>query len=126
MNFFFQVKTGYSLVAANVQHETAPDLIGPQVYAFGPKDQLSDAFKKSEKLQQYDCNYHYNITSKRRLTKQKSQFFDGWRSNSYSKLWFGENVQFLSINNVNSKYFYIIFTEQDISAPYTAYEGSVS
>ncbi|CAH8487712.1 unnamed protein product [Schistosoma bovis] len=120
------VKTGYSLVAANVQHEAAPDLIGPQIYAFGPKDQLSDAFKKSEKLQQYDCNYHYNITSKRKLTKQNSQFFDGWRSNSYSKLWFGENVQFLSINNVNSKYFYIIFTEQDISAPYTAYEGSLS
>ncbi|CAH8486684.1 unnamed protein product [Schistosoma margrebowiei] len=120
------VKTGYSLVAANVQHETAPDLIGPQIYAFGPKDQLSDAFKKSEKLEQYDCNYQYNITSKRKLTKQNSQFFDGWRSNSYSKLWFGENVQFLSISNVNSKYFYIIFTEQDISAPYTAYEGSLS
>uniref|UniRef100_A0A5K4FBG1 Sema domain-containing protein n=1 Tax=Schistosoma mansoni TaxID=6183 RepID=A0A5K4FBG1_SCHMA len=120
------VKTGYSLVAANVQHEMAPDLIGPQIYAFGPKDQLSDAFKKSEKLQQNGCYYHNDITSKRKLAEQKNQFFDGWRSNSYSKLWFGENVQFLSISSVNSKYFYIIFTEQDISAPYTAYEGSLS
>ncbi|KAK4473504.1 hypothetical protein MN116_002867 [Schistosoma mekongi] len=121
------VETGYSLVVANAYHEIVSDFMGPHIYAFGPKDQPSTEFKNAEKLRQqqkaHHCN-HQSTSGKEKMNDAKGSF--GWRSNAYSKLWFGENVQFLSITNVNSKYFYIIFTEQDISAPYTAYEGSLS
>ncbi|CAH8466224.1 unnamed protein product [Schistosoma turkestanicum] len=119
------IKTGYSLVVANAQHETLSNIIGPQMYSFGPVDHLNHKFKISEEVLQHDCHYHDNILLKRKLPNKKNHFFDGWRSNSYSKLWFGENVKFLSIKNINSKYFYIIFTEQDINTPYAAYERSL-
>ncbi|KAH8850071.1 hypothetical protein KSF78_0000398 [Schistosoma japonicum] len=122
------VETGYSLVAANAYHDIVSDLMGPQIYAFGPKDKPSTAFRNTEKLRQQQKAHHYNYhsTSRKENLNDAKSFYFGWRSNANSKLWFGENVQFLSIANVNSKYFYIIFTEQDITAPYTAYEGSLS
>ncbi|CAH8464742.1 unnamed protein product [Heterobilharzia americana] len=121
------VETGYSLVVANPQHKTTSQLSGPHIYGFGPKCQLYSAYKTTAHEYQYQKqeNYFY-FTSKQSKSSEKNSFSEGWRSNSYSKLWFGENVQFLLVTNVESKHFYIIFTEQDISAPYTAYEGSLS
>nr|CAH8825831.1 unnamed protein product [Trichobilharzia regenti] len=129
------VKTGYSLIVANAQHQSGSQLIGPRIYGFGPKSQCQTVFDiKNEYLNQYQQQQQQQQTDHQNLPKHTKQtrinesdtITGGWRSNSNSKLWFGENVQFLSVNHINSKHFYVIFTEQDISPPYTAYEGSLS
>ncbi|CAH8828446.1 unnamed protein product [Trichobilharzia szidati] len=122
------VKTGYSLVVANAQHQSGSQLIGPRIYGFGPKPQCQTAFDMNEYLNQYQqqTDHPNSPNTKQTRINESNNFTGGWRSNSNSKLWFGENVQFLSVNHINAKHFYIIFTEQDISPPYTAYEGSLS